>query len=132
MKKSILTFAVFAFFSATSMMAQTTSQDVKFALCNTTNGMVKQADFASCTTLIPLNKNVTVTSFTVSVFVPDATNAAGGAYVDYQNTGNKLSAEAMAAIKKIAPNDAKVLVSNIVATDGKAEKKYAGFEMHVK
>jgi len=130
MKKSISTFALFTLLAATSAVAQT-QDNVSFAICGTTEGSIKQADLSNCSVLIPINKNLTIKSFTISILAPNVEVKKQGSFTDYSCTGSQISPSALEALKKASPAN-KILIEEIIASDGKADKKYPSFQIHIK
>ena len=130
MKKSILTFVLFTFFGTSLVLGQA-KETVKFGICGTSENIIKQTDISKCNVLMPLNKNLNISSFTLAVFTKGNDAKAKGVYVDYACIGNKLSDAAMEALKK-APVGTKFLIESIVASDGKTESKYPGISMEIK
>ncbi len=130
MKKSILTFLLFTLIGTSLLLGQA-KEAVKFGICGTTENTIKQADISKCNVLMPLNKNLIISSFTLAIFTKSTDAKTKGVYVDYACVGNKLSDAATDALKK-APVGTKFLIESIVASDGKTESKYSGISMEIK
>ncbi|MDO9186752.1 MAG: hypothetical protein Q7W13_12135 [Bacteroidia bacterium] len=134
MKKIILTPVLLTMISTTLTFGQTkvNSDNIpNVTFCNAAheNDTIRYSDLVKCVEITQPYKELKIKSFTVSFLFPPADGKGEALFLDYSNTGGKLSEQILDVFKTLeAKKVKKILIEQVVIldADGKTERKMKG------
>lgn len=134
MKKIILTPVLLTMISTTLIFGQTklNSDNIpNVTFCNATheNDTLKYSDLVKCVEITQPYKELKIKSFTVSFLFPPTDGQGEALFLDYSNTGSKLSEQILDVFKTLeAKKVKKILIEQVMVfdVDGKTERKMKG------
>ncbi len=119
--KTILLLLLSAFINIVSAQ---TKEPKLFTLCGETNDTIRMADLDNCAELIPVNDKMKVVLFTITI-------RHGSTFEDFDpNVGGKIDKDFITQLKN-TKNLNYIQVRDIVAKEGKTQKKYKGFTVYI-
>lgn len=125
MKKVIFAILLFSIGISPGLFGQNKNGS-EFSFCKVKGGIVSFSELEGCPMLSAKNKKIELKSFTLSILVKTI-ESPEGLYMDEVITGNTLTKEVLALLKKLPDGRSKIFIENIIATEEGKEKKYQGF-----
>ncbi|MDP1746345.1 MAG: hypothetical protein Q8L90_12250 [Bacteroidota bacterium] len=134
MKKIILTSVLLTLISTTLTFGQTkvNSDNIPNVIfCNAAheNDTIKYSDLVKCIEITQPYKELKIKSFTVSFLFPPADGKGESLFLDYSNTGGKLSEQILDVFKTLEAKKVKKIIIEqvtVLDVDGKTERKMKG------
>ena len=109
-----------------NMCTAQTNTKRQFTFCNEKSDTIHIADLTSCAELIAADPQLKIKSYVISIRVAQD-------FVDFDpNEGSTLNPDILNEILKEKKNLIYIKIKDIIAKNGKVEKKFDGYKLYVK